>query len=72
MRRLLIAVMLLTFPSLVFAQTSSGQLTNDDLLRLIGMQQVQNLQCGKALEAAQQEIIKLTPEKSEKKREKKP
>lgn len=59
MRRFLIVVTLLAVPSLAFAQTP--QITNDDLLRLIGLQQVQNLQCGKALEAAQQQIRELTP-----------
>lgn len=59
MRRLLIAVALLAAPSLAMAQVP--QITNDDLLRLIGLQQVQNLQCGKALEAAQQEVAKLKP-----------
>lgn len=43
-------------PSLAFAQTPSAQLTNDDLLRLIGLQQVQNLECGKQLDAVQREL----------------
>jgi hypothetical protein len=47
-------------PTMAMAQV---QVTNDDLLRLIGLQQVQNLQCGKALEAAQQEVVKLKEKK---------
>lgn len=70
MRRALIVLTLIVWPSLVFAQTQPPQLTNDDLLKLIGFQQVQNLQCGKALEASQQEIAKLIG-KTEKQQEKK-
>jgi hypothetical protein len=46
-------------PTMAMAQ--APQITNDDLLWLIGLQHVQNLQCGKALEAAQQEVVKLKP-----------
>jgi hypothetical protein len=49
-------------PTMAMAQ-QAPQITNDDLLRLIGLQQVQNLQCGKALEAAQQEVAKLKEKK---------
>lgn len=56
---LLLGAALVTMPSLAMAQ--QVQVTNDDLFRLIGLLQVQNLQCGKALEAAQQEIVKLKP-----------
>lgn len=52
---------LVAMPTMAFAQ--APQITNDDLLRLIGLQQVQNLQCGKALEAAQQEVVKLKEKK---------
>lgn len=55
---LLLGTALVAMPTLAMAQ--APQITNDDLLRLIGLQQVQNLQCGKALEAAQQEVQRLT------------
>lgn len=69
MRRLVIVLTLLSIPSPAFAQMPPPQITNDDLLRLIGLQQVQNLQCGKALEAAQQALkfVQETPKPEEKK-----
>lgn len=62
MRRLslLVGLGVLAMPLVAQAQ-QLPQVTNDDLLRLIGLQQVQNLQCGKALEAVQQEVVKLKP-----------
>lgn len=65
MRRLLIGLTLLALPSLAIAQTQPAQITNDDLLRLIGLQQVQNLQLGKALEACQQDVTKLKEAKKD-------
>lgn len=59
LKTLIIGTALVAMPTLAMAQ--QAQITNDDLLRLIGLQQVQNLQCGKALEAATQEIVKLKP-----------
>ena len=58
MRRILVGALLVStfMPMAAFAQASPSQITNDDLLRLIGLQQVQNLQCGKALEAAEQAV----------------
>lgn len=54
---LLLGVTLVAMPTMAMAQ--QVQVTNDDLLKLIGLQQVQSLQCGKALEAAQQDVAKL-------------
>lgn len=71
MRRLLIALTLLALPSLAFAQAQPAQLTNDDLLRILGMKEIQVAQCGKALEAAQQEIARLTPKPETPTRERK-
>ncbi len=62
MRRILagmIAVSVFT-PMMAWAQ-QAPQLTNEDLLKLIGLKEIQALQCGKALEAAQQQIVALTP-----------
>lgn len=62
MRRITMMVGALLFAaSPVFAQTPPAQITNDDLLKLIGLQQVQQLQCGKALETALQEVTRLAP-----------
>lgn len=54
---LLLGATLVAMPTMAMAQ--APQITNDDLLRLIGLQQVQNLQLGKALEACQQDVAKL-------------
>lgn len=68
MKRLVLIIgVFVGVPSLASAQTS--QVTNEDLLKLIGLQQVQNLQCGKALEAAQAEVVRLTPKPGEPKKE---
>lgn len=56
-RELLLGCALLALATPAWAQ--APQLTNDDLLKLIGVKEVQQLQCGKALEAAQQEIAKM-------------
>lgn len=58
-RTLLIGAALVVMPAMAMAQ--QAQVTNDDLLRLLGLQQVQNLQLGKALEACAQEVVKLKP-----------
>lgn len=54
MKKLILALVL--FPSISFAQT---QVTQEDLLKLIGFKEVQNFQCGKTLETAQEELKKL-------------
>ena len=60
LKAIMVVLALVALPTMAMAQ-QMPQITNDDLLRLIGLQQVQNLQCGKALEAAQQEVAKLRP-----------
>lgn len=51
----IVAVLSLVLVTPALAQTPP-QLTNEDLLKLIGMKEIQALQCGKALEAAQQQL----------------
>lgn len=63
-------LLMMALPSLAWAQ-QAPQVTNEDLLKLLGLQQVQNLQCGKALEAAQAEVVRLTPKPVEPVKEKK-
>lgn len=62
MTRVLVAGLIGMFLSLpMVASAQTPQVTNDDLWRLIGFQEVQKLQLGKALEACQQEVVKLKP-----------
>lgn len=63
MTTLLLGIALVAMPAMAMAQ--QAQVTNDDLLRLIGLQQVQNLQIGKALEACAQEVVKLKETKTD-------